>query len=96
MANEEGWEARMAARRRDVAGNYYVRKSGNLLAAPIANRGPEALQALLVGDRAKAEASLRLLLRSELATVAEDAGELAHLARAVVAETWPDLGPADG
>ena len=71
--------------------NYYVRKSGDPLAAPIANRSPAALQKLLVGDRDAAEQQLRLLTRSELLAAASAAEEFAQMARTLVVETWPNV-----
>ncbi|GIE35925.1 hypothetical protein Ait01nite_089700 [Actinoplanes italicus] len=51
------------------------------LHAPIANRGPEALQLLLTSGAAAAHEQLRLLTLSELAEVADAADRLARMAR---------------
>lgn len=59
------------------------------LSSPLANRGPEALQCLLVGDRVAAEWQLRLLLRSEMYALADAARELADRARLWATSTWP-------
>lgn len=53
----------------------------NELTAPIANRGPEALQLLLTSGAAAAHEQLRLLTLSELVEIATAADRLARLAR---------------
>jgi hypothetical protein len=59
---------------------------------PIANRGPEALQLLLLGDRDGAEQQLRLLTRSELQRLVKTAQVLAVMCQRVVRDTWPGSG----
>jgi len=70
--------------------NFYGRRAGDPVASPLANRGPEALQRLLVEDGPAAETSLRLLTRTELVSLAASADLLAHMARLLIDETWPD------
>ncbi|MER7280541.1 hypothetical protein ABT369_39490 [Dactylosporangium sp. NPDC000244] len=69
--------------------NYYARRDGTPYAAPLANRGPEALQELLVGRREATDRQLDSLLRSELIHLAAVAEELAGMARAKVEKVWP-------
>ncbi len=72
-----------------VHDNYYARRDGSPYSAPLANRGPHALQELLVEDLDLATAQLNLLDRTELLALADAAEELARMARAVVKEIWP-------
>ncbi len=59
---------------------------------PLANRGPEALQQLLVSGAAAAHEQVRLLTLSELTALADAAGQLAGLARMYVNKTCGRCG----
>lgn len=72
-----------------VHDNYYARRDGTPYAAPLANRGPEALQALLVDRLDLVAVQLHLLTRTELVALAVAAEHLANMARATVQEFWP-------
>lgn len=72
-----------------VHDNYYVRQSGSPYSAPLANRGPQALQELLVERLDLVAPQLNLLDRTELLALADAAEHLARMARAVVQEFWP-------
>jgi hypothetical protein len=61
-------------------------------AAPLANRGPEALQLLLVSGAAEAHEQVRLLTLSELSALADAADQLANLARIYVRKTCEVCG----
>ncbi len=73
-----------------VHDNYYARQDGSPYSAPLANRGPEALQHLLVDRPGLVAAQLRLLTRTELAHLAVAAERLGRMASAVLEECWPD------
>lgn len=72
-----------------VHDNYYARRDGSPYSAPLANRGPQALQELLVEDHDRVAAQLNLLDRTELLALADAAEHLARMARAVVKDVWP-------
>lgn len=72
-----------------VRDNYYARRDGSPYSAPLANRGPHALQELLVEDLDRAAEQLNLLDRTELLALAAAADELARMARDVVEKHWP-------
>jgi len=72
-----------------VHGNYYARRDGTPYAAPLANRGPEALQHLLVKRLDLVAAQLSLLTRTELVELATTSEHLARMARATVEEFRP-------
>lgn len=69
--------------------NYYARRDGTPYSAPLANRGPHALQELLVEDHDRVATQLRLLDRTELLELADAGEELANMARATVQDFWP-------
>ncbi len=58
--------------------------------APLCQRGPEALQHVLAGDRDAAREQLMLLTRTELRELAAAAGWLGEQALGVVMEFWPN------
>ncbi len=77
------------AMKHPVHDNYYAKRDGTPYAAPLANRGPAALQHLLADRLDLAAEQLHLLDRTELAALAEAAEHLARMSRGVVAEFWP-------
>lgn len=76
-------------RRHPVHDNYYAKRDGTPYAAPLANRGPEALQHLLADRLDLVAEQLHLLDRTELVALAQAAEHLARMSRGVVAEFWP-------
>lgn len=58
----------------------------------LANRGPEALQRLLVSGAAAAHEQVRLLTLSEMTSLAEAADQLANLARMYIRRTCGECG----
>lgn len=72
-----------------VHDNYYARRDGTPYSAPLANRGPEALQHLLVERLDLVAVQLNSLTRDELLALAAAAEELARMARKVVEDVWP-------
>jgi hypothetical protein len=72
-----------------VHDNFCARREGTPYAAPLANRGPAALQHLLVGRLDLVAGQLHLLDRTELVALADAAEHLANAARATVREFWP-------
>lgn len=72
-----------------VHDNYYAHRDGSPYSAPLANRGPEALQHLLVERLDLVAVQLNLLTRSELGALADAAEHLARMTRKVVEDVWP-------